>query len=213
MQPVEETGLVMKGRGRNLICLCSSPFLPDIHWMLPMDLWNESDAPTFCSFFFFLCTTCSSNRPVADAIGFPFFPSLSCPCIITLILICCHPSLLPPSVRNLSPFQTPPTPRYPVSAFTPLYLFCYSLCSHLYQPHRNYLPQPDLKSRSRNRKPDLAKHSVDSSDQLDYICKPFDYPIRLSSLPPSFNFTRWETRLFSLSLPSFSIYKYSPLLC
>jgi len=146
IQPVEETGLVIKVRGRNFICLRASPFLPDTRRMLPVGVWNESDTPTLFSPFSFLCTTCSSNRPVADAIGFPFF---SRPCIITLILICCHPpSPLLRFVQSLSPIRTPShnllsvtPPSYlpsPPPFFTTLFL------PISYQPHRDYL-QPDLK--------------------------------------------------------------------
>jgi hypothetical protein len=57
------------------VCACL-PFSP-----IPTGCyrWVCGTKATDRHFVLFLCATCSSNRPVADAIGFPFFLALSLP--------------------------------------------------------------------------------------------------------------------------------------
>ena len=146
--------------------------------MLPVGMWNESGALTLFSPFSFLCTTCSSNRPVADAIGCPFSLSPLYHYSYTYML----PSLPPPpSIQNSNIFLQPAS-RYPASTFTlpPAFFFLLFFSSHLLSTTSQPSPLTRFKSRSRDRKPDFAKHSVDSLNQLR-LCKPyFNYPIQLS---------------------------------
>ena len=134
IQPIEETGLVIKVRGHNLICSCSSHFPPNTHWMLPVGMWNESDGPALYFFSFFLihhvCLT-DQSQMLSDFLPF----SLPRPCIIALILICCHPpSPLLRFVQSLSPIRAPSynLPVTPSSYLpSPTTSFHYSLSSHL----------------------------------------------------------------------------------
>jgi len=173
--------------------------------MLPVGMWNESGALTLCSPFFFLCTTCSSNRPVADAIGCPFSLSL----VLVSLLLYLYVTIPPPSPRSIqnSNIFLQPASRYPASTFTlppsPFFLLFFS--SHLLST----TSQPSLltrfKSRSRDRKPDFAKHSVDSLNQLDYASRISTTQSNYPSLSQSL--ARWNTHLFSLLLSSVSIFR------
>ena len=139
-----------------------------------------------CFSFSFLCTTCSSNRPVEDAIGLPLFSFLVlCPSPLYhysyTYMLPSPPSPFLRSIQDLSSIQTPSYGPLPVtpSAFTlPSTSFRYSL-----PPPSSYQSQsqPSLtrffffkkRSRSKNQKPDFIKHSVDFPISSNYVCKPF----------------------------------------
>ena len=157
--------------------------------MLSVGMCNKSDVPTLCSPSFLLRTTCSSKRPVADAIGILFFSHRLD--FVSLLLFLCVAIPSPDSLKIYNQFKHIPTTHFPLPRlpFTlPSTSFYYSP-PIFFQPHNSHLLQPDLKSRSRNRKPDFAKRSVDSTNQLDY------YPncsITQSNYPSiSRNFARW----------------------
>ena len=147
-RPVEETG----SSSRSTVRVCSSLFSPITHRKAPVGTWNEDATPhrfpLLSLFFSYLCTTSPINRPVEGAIGFPF-PSHTlhpppCPCIITLILICCHSSvplpLLPGShtqkVIVECPFTLACVPRYPDSALYPTpFRFFFFFPQPIFSPH------------------------------------------------------------------------------
>ena len=113
IRPVEETDLVIKVRGRNLVCLCSSLFSP-IPTKCCQLVCGTKTAPTLCAPFFFVQHVRLTDQSQTLS-GVPFLsPSSLYHHSYTYML----PSLLPfpRSIQNSNTLLQP-APRHPTSAF------------------------------------------------------------------------------------------------
>ena len=125
-RPVEETGPVITVREARFLPSAPRPFPPDIHWKLPMGMWNESGGHN--RFSFPVCTTSHSTDQSKMLSGFlpPFF-SLSPLVLVSLLLY-----LYVPFTRF-----TPPGFLYQILSPSPLFTTTY-----LVTPIPRFLPLP-----------------------------------------------------------------------